>query len=225
MTGRTKWRQVMSLFMRQQLNYFLRRHFKNILNDWILYRHWLMSSHTLPPLDINKWRAVIHFLTNPPPPSINQCYFRFPWRWPRVFPGRLTGGAGPVGHSGDESLLFTGRLSPVALVLVGVSVWSAHRDVVFVALEIKHNQMLIKSQCDRCSQDTGQSPNLTMIQNRLRADTSRESFINKSLEDVVPSDGSRLRSDRSWGINVCAIFSAFIYIINKSSKLDIVLFK
>lgn len=60
----------------------------------------------------------------------------------------LTGGAGPVGHPGDESLLFAGRLSPVALVLVGVSVWAAHRDVVFVTLEIKHNQMLIKLQCD-----------------------------------------------------------------------------
>lgn len=60
----------------------------------------------------------------------------------------LTGGAGPVGHPGDESLLLAGRLSPVALVLVGVSVWAAHRDVVFVTLEIKHNQMLIKLQCD-----------------------------------------------------------------------------
>lgn len=60
----------------------------------------------------------------------------------------LTGGAGPVGHPGDESLLFAGRLSPVALVLVGVSVWAAHRDVVFVTLEIKHNQMLTKLQCD-----------------------------------------------------------------------------
>lgn len=61
-----------------------------------------------------------------------------------VFPGRLTGGAGPVRHPGDEPLLFAGRLSPVALVLVGVSVGAAHGDVVFVALEIKHNQMLIK---------------------------------------------------------------------------------
>lgn len=56
-----------------------------------------------------------------------------------MFPCRLTGGAGPVGHAGDEPLLFAGRLAPVALVLVGVAVGAAHRDVVFVALKIKHN--------------------------------------------------------------------------------------
>lgn len=38
--------------------------------------------------------------------------------------------------------MFAGRLAPVALVLVGVSVGAAHGDVVFVALEIEHNQML-----------------------------------------------------------------------------------
>ena len=143
MTSGDKWRQVKPPLTRRQVNYSLLRHFKDILKDWIGYRRWLMSSHSLPPVDFNKWRVVIHFLTSLPPPPINQCYFRFPLRR-GVFPGRLTGGAGPVRHPGDEPLLFAGRLSPVALVLVGVSVGAAHGDVVFVALEIKHNQMLIK---------------------------------------------------------------------------------
>lgn len=64
-----------------------------------------MSSHTRPLVETMKWRAVIHFSLEP-----------------GVFPGGLTSGAGTVGHPGDESLLFAGRLSPVALVLVGVSV-------------------------------------------------------------------------------------------------------
>lgn len=51
---------------------------------------------------------------------------------------RLTCGAGAVRDSGDEPLLFAGRLAPVALVLVGVPVGAAHRDEVFVALEYKH---------------------------------------------------------------------------------------
>lgn len=50
----------------------------------------------------------------------------------------LTCGAGAVGDSGDEPLLFAGRLAPVALVLVGVPVRAAHRDKVFVALEHEH---------------------------------------------------------------------------------------
>lgn len=48
-----------------------------------------------------------------------------------------TGVAGPLGHPGDEPLLFAGRLQPVTLVLVGVPVGAAHRHVVFVTLDIK----------------------------------------------------------------------------------------
>lgn len=66
MTSGDKWRQVKSPLTRRQVNYSLLRHFKDILNDWIGYRHWLMSSHSLPPVDFNKWRVVIHFLTSLP---------------------------------------------------------------------------------------------------------------------------------------------------------------
>lgn len=63
-----------------------------------------------------------------------------PWTWllpPSVKEGlvRPTGGAGPVGHPGDQALLPAGRLQPEALVLVGVPAGSAHRDEVFVALQ------------------------------------------------------------------------------------------
>lgn len=54
----------------------------------------------------------------------------------------LTGRAGPVGHAGDEPLLFAGRLAAVTLVLVGVTVGAAHGDVVFVALGRKHTVKL-----------------------------------------------------------------------------------
>lgn len=57
----------------------------------------------------------------------------------------LTGRAGPVGHAGDESLLFAGRLAAVTLVLVGVSVGAAHGNVVFVALGRKHNPTVTRS--------------------------------------------------------------------------------
>lgn len=53
-----------------------------------------------------------------------------------------THGAGPLGHPRDEPLLFAGCLSPVALVLVGVSVGTAHGYVVFVALKIKSQRQL-----------------------------------------------------------------------------------
>lgn len=66
MTSGDKWRQVKSPLTRRQVNYSLLRHFKDILNYWIGYRHWLMSSHSLPPVDFNKWRVVIHFLTSLP---------------------------------------------------------------------------------------------------------------------------------------------------------------
>ena len=58
----------------------------------------------------------------------------------------LTGGAGPVGHPRDGPLQFAGRLPPVALVLVGVSVGSAHGHIVFAALEIKHSATLMRPQ-------------------------------------------------------------------------------
>lgn len=48
---------------------------------------------------------------------------------------RPTGGAGPLGHPGDQALLPAGRLQPEALVLVGVPAGAAHRDEVFVALQ------------------------------------------------------------------------------------------
>jgi len=92
---------------------------------------------------------------------------------------RLTGGAGPVGHPGDEPLLFAGRLSPVALVLVGVSVRAAHWDVVFVALQIKHNQMLISFQCDRCSQREAPSVMAAIHTELMVQRVELESFMNQ----------------------------------------------
>lgn len=99
----------------------------------------LMSSHTLPQVNISKWRAAL---------NQSELFQVSICADPVYFHRRLTGGAGTARHAGDESLLFAGRLSPVAFVLVGVSVWAAHGDVAFVALKIKHNQMLIKSQSD-----------------------------------------------------------------------------
>lgn len=61
--------------------------------------------------------------------SIRWCFCR----------SRLTDRARPVRHSGDEPLLFAGRLPSVAFILVGVSVGAAHWLVVFVALWSKHN--------------------------------------------------------------------------------------
>lgn len=85
-----------------------------------------MSSHTLPQLNISKWRAALN------QSELFQVSIR---AGPAYVQRRLTGGAGAVRHAGDEPLLFAGRLSPVAFVLVGVAVWAAHGDVVFVALE------------------------------------------------------------------------------------------
>lgn len=44
--------------------------------------------------------------------------------------------AGPIGHFADEPLVFAGGLASVALVLVSVSIRTAHRDVVLMALEL-----------------------------------------------------------------------------------------
>lgn len=52
----------------------------------------------------------------------------------------LTSRAGPVRRPSDEPLLLAGCLSPVAFILVGVSIRAAHWDVVFVALKMKNTK-------------------------------------------------------------------------------------
>lgn len=100
---------------------------------WLAWCYELTALTSPPSATGRSRRAVIHIWTA-----------KQPWRWRCVFRGRLTGGAGPVGHPRDGPLLFAGRLPPVALVLVGVSVGSAHGHVVFAALEIKHSSMLMR---------------------------------------------------------------------------------
>lgn len=83
-----------------------------------------------------------------------------------------TGRAGPVGHAGDESLLFAGRLAAVTLVLVGVSVGAAHGDVVFVALGRKHNPTVTR---------VHKTPPFCLETHRLRLIKLIDTYIDTSI--------------------------------------------